>query len=110
MNYTPLPSGGSNQSPASAALAAAVKERRAAYGAQAPADLLYASGSGLDPHISPAAARLQGARVARARGAKEIDIMSLVDANTEPRQAGFLGEPRVNVLKLNLALDGKWPK
>ncbi|MCX5791673.1 MAG: potassium-transporting ATPase subunit KdpC [Elusimicrobia bacterium] len=110
VNYDPLPSGGGNQSPASAALAAAVKQRRALYGAAAPADMLTASGSGLDPHISPEAARLQCARVAKARSAAEIDIMSLVDAMTEPRQGGFLGEARVNVLLLNLKLDGKYSK
>jgi K+-transporting ATPase ATPase C chain len=110
VDYNTLASGGSNQSPTSAALLAAVKERRAAYApGAAPADMLFASGSGLDPHISQEAARAQCARVAKARGVAEFNIMSLIEAATEGRQAEFLGEPRVNVLRLNLALDGKYP-
>ncbi|SPE31386.1 potassium translocating ATPase, subunit C [Candidatus Sulfopaludibacter sp. SbA6] len=74
-----------------------------------PADLLTASGSGLDPHISPASAEAQVARVAAARGASPDTIRQVVAANTQGRQFGFLGEPRVNVLQLNLALDQAAP-
>ncbi len=110
--YNGAASGGSNQGPTNPALVDAVRERIAALhaadpGKQAPVpiDLVTASGSGLDPHISPAAAEYQLARVARARNMSEDAVRRVVAAATDGRTFGILGEPRVNVLELNLALD-----
>jgi K+-transporting ATPase ATPase C chain len=109
--YNPLPSSGSNLGPTNADLGARFTERAAALRdapaatGPLPADLLTASSSGLDPHISPAAARLQAAGVAAARSLPVATVEALVDRTIEPPQFGVLGEARVNVLRLNLALD-----
>lgn len=107
-------SAGSNLGPGNPALTAAVKQRIAALHAAdpgntaaVPVDLVTASASGLDPDISPAAAQYQLARVARQRGLSAKRVQALVDQATHGRQFGVLGEPRVNVLTLNLALDGR---
>lgn len=105
-DYGTVASGASNQGFLSQKLRDAVDERRKAFGDDAPPDLLYASGSGLDPHVSPEAARYQIARVAAARGLPEPEVAALVDQAVEPPQLGFLGQARVNVLMLNLQLDG----
>ncbi len=104
-DFATLPSGASNKGPTSADLKKAIDERRTKFGAAAAVDLLTASGSGLDPHISPEAAKSQIPRVAAARSISIEKITSLVDQTVELPQLGFLGEPRVNVLRLNLALD-----
>ena len=105
-------SSGSNYGPLNQALLNAVQARIDALKAADPAntapipvDLVTASGSGLDPHISVAAALYQVHRVAQARGMSDADVQAIIDKNTNGRQFGFLGEPRVNVLELNLALD-----
>lgn len=110
--YNGAVSSGSNQGPLNPALATAVKERIAALRtadpgntAPVPVDLVTASASGLDPHISPAAAEYQLARVARQRGVSPDEVRKLVQQATEGRTFGIFGEPRVNVLELNLSLD-----
>jgi potassium-transporting ATPase KdpC subunit len=110
--YNASSSSGSNQGPLNPALGDAVKVRIDVLRATepgnnnpVPADLVTASASGLDPHISPAAAAYQAARVAKARALTPEKLAALIEQNTEGRQWGLFGEPRVNVLKLNLALD-----
>ncbi|WP_288129221.1 potassium-transporting ATPase subunit KdpC [Microbulbifer sp.] len=110
--YDPTGTGGSNLGPANpelrervAADSASIQQREGVKAEQIPVDLLAASGAGLDPHISPAAAKLQMARVAKARGLSETQVAELVASHTEGKQLGVFGQPRVNVLLLNLALD-----
>lgn len=110
--YDPTASGGSNLGPTSQKLydrvkasAAQFRKENPDYSGPIPADALTASGSGLDPHISIANAHAQAARVAKARSVSPSRIEQLISSNTERRDLGFLGEPRVNVLKLNLELD-----
>ncbi len=106
MPYNGASSSGSNLGPTNPALRDAISERISKFEKRpVPTDLATASGSGLDPHISPAAAEYQIGRVAKARNAPEEKIRQLVQKHTEGRQLGILGEPRVNVLELNLALD-----
>ncbi|MDC7786332.1 potassium-transporting ATPase subunit KdpC [Rhodoplanes sp. TEM] len=104
--YNAAASSGSNLAPSATALKEAVAARAAALGVTpAPADLVTASASGLDPHVSPQGALVQVARVAAARGLPEAAVRGLVERHVEDRTFGVLGEPRVNVLALNLALD-----
>jgi len=108
--YNPMASGGSNAGPTNPDYLKTVGERvKVLHGTgitgKIPADLVQASASGLDPHISPLSARIQIPRVAKARGSSETALAKLVAQNTEGRQLGFLGSPRVNVLVLNMELD-----
>ena len=107
-NYDPMAAAGSNLARSNPALAERVAASTAAVAARegvAPADLVTQSGGGLDPQLSPAAAQLQVARVARARGLPVERVQALVQAHTEGRQWGVFGQPRVNVVTLNFALD-----
>lgn len=108
--YDARPSGGANLGPTNPELARLFRERARALRAEGvagplPVDLLTSSASGLDPHVSPAAARVQVPRVARARGLDEARVRALVEEHVEERWLGVLGEPRVDVLALNLALE-----
>jgi K+-transporting ATPase ATPase C chain len=112
--YDAANSAGSNLGPTNKKLMDAVKANVDAAskenpGVPVPIDLVTTSASGLDPHISPAAADFQVPRVARERGIPEVDVRRSVEAHTEGRQLGFFGEPRVNVLELNIALDARYP-
>lgn len=111
--YDAAASSGSNLGPNNADLVAAIEERRTAIAdregvdvSDVPADAVTASASGLDPHISPEYAELQVARVASERGLSDAEVRDLVAEHTAGRDLGFLGEPRVNVVELNAALDG----
>ncbi len=111
-NYDPMAAAGSNMARSNPDLRTRMGELREAVARrdgiapdQVPAELVTQSGSGMDPHLSPLAARVQIARVARARGVSEADVAALVAAHTQPATFGVLGQPHVNVLELNVALD-----
>jgi potassium-transporting ATPase KdpC subunit len=108
--YNPMGSGGSNSGPTNPDFLKTVADRvkslrDTGVTGSIPADLVEASASGLDPHITPESAALQVPRVAKARGIGEAELARVIAAHTEGRQFGFLGDPRVNLLELNLALD-----
>jgi K+-transporting ATPase ATPase C chain len=114
--YDPMASGASNLGPTSQKLADRVKDSVASfrknnpdYTGPIPADLVTASGSGLDPDISPASAEVQAARIAKARGIPVEQVRNLIAGHTQGRDLGFMGDPRVNVLEINLALDQAAP-
>ncbi|HYL75420.1 MAG TPA: potassium-transporting ATPase subunit KdpC [Bryobacteraceae bacterium] len=114
--YDATASGGSNLGPTNQKLIDRTKasvekfrKENPTFAGPLPADLVTASGSGLDPHISPASAAAQVDRIANARGLARTQVQALIDAHTEGRDLGFLGEPRVNVLLVNLALDEQYP-
>lgn len=105
VDYQPIPSGASNLGPTSQKLKEAIAERKKIIGEGAPAEMLYASGSGLDPHISVETAYFQAERIAKARSWEAEKVKKVVDQNVIERQLFILGFPHVNVLILNLALD-----
>jgi len=114
--YDPTASGGSNYGPTNQKLIDRVqasidqfRKENPDYSGPIPVDAVTASGSGLDPHISPASAQAQAARIAKARGVQLQQVQGLIARHTEARSLGFLGEPRVNVLLLNLDLDRQFP-
>jgi K+-transporting ATPase ATPase C chain len=114
--YDPMASGASNLGPTSQKLADRVKDSVASfrknnpdYTGPIPADLVTSSGSGLDPDISPASAEAQAARIAKARGVPVEQVRNLIASHTQGRDFGFMGDPRVNVLEMNLALDQAAP-
>ncbi|KRE12947.1 ATPase [Bosea sp. Root483D1] len=112
--YDAAGSSGSNLGPLNEDLAARIKTDAEALRAESkapiPVDAVTTSGSGLDPHVSPANAARQVARIAAARKAQPSEVLAVIAANTEGSTFGLLGEPRVNVLAVNLALDARWPR